>query len=185
MKKLVALTLAAMLAFSLSAACAATYTAGQYYTLDYPDGMTLDDASYTADTTDDYIWLYMLYDGTMVVDAALEPATGYEGVSLYEASQTERDAYVQDTLDAYADVNAVYVDEVTSVSGYPFYIYSMEDSDGLYYRAETLIDGTSVNLCAYYRDATVALDEALLNTLMEVLITVRPVDEAATAASET
>ncbi len=176
MKKIVALTLAALLALSTGFASAATYTAGRYYTMDYDDqAFWLDDTSYTGENADDYIWLYMLYDDSMVIDAALAPAYGYEGVNLYEADEDEREAYVAETLESFADYNAVYVDALTSVSGYPFYIFSMEGEDGPYYFGETIIGGTSVNLSCYYSDEA-APDDALLEALERLLITIRPAE---------
>lgn len=181
MKKLFALTLAALLAFTLTAATAATYTAGNFYTLDYPDDLTLDDTSYTGETTDSYIWLYMLSNEDYAIDAALEPVVEYAGKSLYEMTQEERDAYVDFALTDFATDNAEYVDEVTSTSGFPFLIFTMDSGDGTYYFAETLIEGTSVNLCCYYNDADSAPDDALLQAFEQVLITIRPVDEAGSA----
>lgn len=178
MKRLAALALALLLALSAASAVAQTYTAGQFYTLDYPDDLTLDNETYTEDTTEDYIWLFLL-SGDITIDAALTPAEGYEGVNLYEATEEQRQAYLDDMLDLYADDSAAYVDTLTSVGGYPFYIYSMEDSeDGPYYYAETLIQGTSVNFCCYYNDESAGLDQDLLDSFMTVLATVRPVDEA-------
>ena len=182
MKKLVALTLAALLAFTLTAASAATYTAGAFYTLDYPDDLTLDDTSYTDETTDSYIWLYMLYNEDYTIDAALEPVAGYEGKTLYEMTEDERDAYLDFALEDFADYNAEYVDDVTSTSGFPFLVFTMDEGDGVYYFAETLINGTSVNLCCYYNDADTAPDDALLLMFEQVLITIRPVEEADGAA---
>lgn len=182
MKKLVALTLAALLAFTLTAATAATYTAGKFYTLDYPDDLTLDDTSYTDETTEDYIWLYTLYNEDYRMDAALEPVTGNEGKSLYEMTEAERDAYLDFALEDFTEFNAEYVDDVTSTSGYPFLVFTMDEGDGAYYFAETLIDGTSVNLCCYYNDVDAAPDDALLLMFEQVLITIRPVDAADGAA---
>jgi hypothetical protein len=184
MKKLVALTLAVLLVLSATFASAATYSAGNYYTLDYDDSLTLDHTTYNGDTTDDYIWLFMLYNEMYMVDAALEPAPGYEGVSLYEADEDAREAYVAETLDTFADSNAAYVDALTSVSGYPFYVYSMEDSDGVYYYGETIISGTSVNLCCYYFDTAAKLDDTLLEAFERLLITIRPVDTAGDASAD-
>jgi hypothetical protein len=185
MKKRIALTLLALLLCTAALASAGTYSAGAYYTLDYDDGYTLDDTTYTGDTNAEYIWLFMLFDAQITIDAALEPATGYEGVNLYEMNEAEREAYVADTMEVFADSNAAYVDDVTSVSGYPFYIFSMDDGDGAYYYAETLIEGTSVNLLAYYRDDTATLDAALLTALEEVLITIRPADDVSVEKAET
>lgn len=177
MKRLAALALALLMALGVACASAETYTAGNFYTLDYPEELTLDNETYTADTTDDYIWLFMLY-GDYVIDAALTPAEGYEGVNLYEATEDERLTYLDDTLEAFADESAKYVDELTSTGGYPFYILSMDSEDGPYYYAETLIQGTSVNFCCYYDDESAALDQDLLDSFMQVLTSVRPVDTA-------
>ncbi len=176
MKKIVALTLAALLVFSIGFASAATYTAGKYYTMDYDaHAFLLDDTSYTEENTDDYKWLYMLYDDNMVIDAVLVPAYGYEGVNLYECDEDEREAYVAVTLESFSIYNAVYVDSLTSVSGYPFYIFSMDEGDGPYYYGETIIGGTSVTLTGYYDDGA-APDDALLEALEELLITIRPAE---------
>ena len=181
MKKFATLTLALMLTFSLTAAFAqTTYTAGQYYTIDYNDELTLDNTSYTSENTADNLWLFMLYNDDYLIDAALSAASGYEGVSLYDADQSVRDAYKDDTLEAFADENIAFVDEVTTVSGFPFYIFSMDGSDGAYYYAETIANGSSVNFCCYYNDATATLDDALLQNFETMLITLRPAEDTGT-----
>ena len=184
MKKLAAGLLALLMTLTLTLATAETYSAGSYYTIDYPDTLTLDDATYTDELTDDSRWLYLLYDENYLIDATLEHVTGYEGESLYNADQDERDAYVADTLAAYADDDIALVREITTVSGFPFYIYSREGTDGAFYFAETIANGTSVNFTAYYADAGRALDDDLLEALTEVLITLRPVDDTALTAQE-
>ncbi|MEA4999618.1 MAG: hypothetical protein VB087_09555 [Candidatus Limiplasma sp.] len=177
MKKLTALTLAILLALSLvQGAAAATYVAGEYYTIDYPDTLTLDDTTYSDEHTEDSRWLFLLYDDDYLIDATLNRVTDYEGESLYNADQAERDAYVADTLAAFADDNIELVREITTVSGFPFYIYSREGTDGVFYYAETIANGTSVNFTAYYADAARPLDNDLLETLTEVLITLRPTE---------
>lgn len=178
MKKLATLTLALLMLLSLAntAAAATTYSAGSYYTIDYADELNLDDVSYADESTDDYQWLFLLYNDTYLIDASLSRVTGYEGESLYNATQEERDAYVADTLDAYADDNAQLTRELTTVSGFPFYIFSLEGSDGAYYLAETIANGTSVNLYAYYADASKPLDQELLEKFTELLITLRPTE---------
>ena len=183
MKKLAALTLALLMTLSLTAAFAQTYTAGQYYTIDYNDDLTLDNTSYTSENTTDNRWLFMLYNDDYLIDAALSAASGYEGVSLYAADQTVRDAYVDDTLEAYADENIQFVEELTTVSGFPFYVFSMDGSDGAYYYAETIANGSSVNFCCYYNDANAALDDTLLQNFAEMLITLRPAEETDESAS--
>lgn len=177
MKKLLASVLAAAVLCAAAAACAATYNAGTYYTLDYDDSFTLDDTTYTDESHASYTWLFRLFDAQMTIDASWDYASGYAGVNMYEMNAPEREAYVADMLALFADNNAAYVDDITSVSGYPFYIFSIEGDEGAYYYAETLINGDSASLCAYYQNEFAMLDDALLETLEEVLITIRPVEE--------
>lgn len=184
MKKLAAFSLALLMALSLTAASAQTYMAGNYYTIDYPDTLTLDDTSYTDENTEDNTWLYMLEGDSYLIDASISTASGYEGFSLYNASEADRQSYVDDTLDAYADDNATLVDTLT-VGNVPFYIFSMEDSDGPYYYAETLANGASINFCCYYNDANATPDEALLKNLEAVLTTFKPASAGNTTSVST
>ena len=184
MKKLAALSLALLMALSLTAASAQTYMAGNYYTIDYPDTLTLDDTSYTDENTEDNTWLYMLEGDSYLIDASISTASGYEGFSLYNASEADRQSYVDDTLDAYADDNATLADTLT-VGDVPFYIFSMEDSDGAYYYAETLANGASINFCCYYNDAGATPDETLLKNLEAVLATFKPASAANTPSVST
>lgn len=182
MKKLAALSLALMLVLSLTLASAETYQAGEYYKIDIPDTTALDDVSYVAENTPEYSWLFMLVSDQWLIDATFSLAEGYEGASLYNASSDDVDAYVDDTLDAYADRQITLVDTLSLDNGIPFFIYSMDDGDGAYYYAETIIDGRSFNFSAYYNDAELPLDTALLNNLQQVLKTFEPVTQAAPAA---
>ena len=177
MRKLAALTLTLLLVVSLgqTAAVAETYTAGSYYTIEYPDTLTLDDTSYTDESTADNTWLFMLEGDDYLIDASIGAVEGYEGVSLFSASDDVRETYVADTLDAFSDDNPALADTLETASGIPFYIYSMEGSDGAYYYAETLANGVSVNFYCYYHDSDLPLDSDLLTALEDVLGTFKPV----------
>lgn len=183
MKKLAALSLSLLLTLSLTVAFAATYTAGNAYTIDYPDTLTLDNTTYTDESTSDYTWLFMLSNDDYLIDASISPATGYEGFSLYNASDADKQAYVDDTLDAYSDANAVLVDTLTVDGDIPFYVFSMDDSDGVYYYAETLANGNSINFTCYYDDGNAALDATLLGNFEAVLNTFRRPDATNTTDS--
>lgn len=176
MKKLAALALALLMALSLTSAFAQTYTAINYYTIDYDENdLTLDDTSYTSENTADSQWLFMLSNDEYIIDASIDAVDGYEGFSLFSASQADRDSFVSDTLDSFSDENAALVKTVELSGGIPFYIFSMDNSDGPYYYAETIANGNSVNFCCYYVDASAALDDALLAHLVELLNTFKPV----------
>ena len=176
MRKLAALTLTLLLVVSLgqTAAVAETYTAGSYYTIEYPDTLTLDNTSYTDESTEDSTWLFMLEGDDYLIDANIGKVEGYEGVSLFSASDEVRETYVADTLDAFADENPALADTLETASGVPFYIYSMEGSDGAYYYAETIANGVSVNFYCYYHDSELALDSDLLTAFEDVLGTFKP-----------
>ena len=177
MKKLCTLSLALLLLLTLTFATASAerYTAGSYYTIDYPDTLTLDDTTYTDETTTDYTWLFLLDGDTYLIDAALTPAEGYEGVSLYSASEADQKAYVQDTLEAYNGYGIQLADAIVVNGSIPFYIFSMDEGDGPYYFAETIANGTSINFSCYYDDAETALDAALLSEFETVLKTFKPI----------
>lgn len=176
MRKLAALTLTLLLVLSLglTAAVAETYTAGSYYTIEYPDTLTLDNTSYTDESTEESTWLFMLEGDDYLIDAAIGAVEGYEGVSLYSATDEVRETYVADTLDAFSDENPALADTLETASGVPFYIYSMEGSDGAYYFAETIANGVSVNFYCYYHDSELPLDSDLLTAFEDVLSTFKP-----------
>lgn len=179
MKKLAAFALALALLFTTAAA--ETYTAGGYYTVDYPDTLTLDDTTYQSDSTDTSTWLFMLLGDDYLIDASMSVVDEYAGFSLTDATDAEKQAYLAEVLASFADQSPALVGTVTAGSGVPFYLFSMEDSDGEYYYAETILDGNSVNFCCYYYDATVVPDTMLLSNLKTVLSTYTPVESAVSA----
>jgi len=173
MKKLVALSLALLLALGMTAAMAETYTAPGFYTITYPDELTLDNTSYADENSEDEIWLFLLSNDDYMLDAYITKLDEYANVSLYSATDAQREAYVADTLDDYADYQAQLVETVTTEEGVPFYVFSMQESDGAYYFAQTIANGMGVDFYAYYEDASLPLDDALLTNLHNVLASLR------------
>lgn len=171
MKKLMAVLLA--LALLCGVAAAETYTAGSYYTIDYPDTLSLDDSSYTDDSTTTSTWLFMLLGDNYMIDASVSTVEAYAGFSLQSADDTEKQNYINEVMSTFADQTPAQVDTFTAADGVPFYVFSMEDSDGQYYYAETIVSGERINFCCYYYDASVAPDAALLSALKTVLSTYR------------
>ena len=176
MKKLLSLCLALSLLCGLTGALAdQTYTAASTFTLTYPDELTLDDTTYSSESTEDSKWLFLLEGGGYDLDATIELASGYEGFSLFSATDDEKDAYVDEVLDSFSESNPTYLSTVVSASGsVPFYIFSMEDADGPFYYAETIADGKSINFYCYYSDNATP-DEALMDKLTAILTTFTPV----------
>ncbi len=171
MKKFMAVLLA--LALLCGVAAAETYTAGHYYTIDYPDALSLDDSSYTDDNTDTSTWLFMLLGDDYLIDASVSTVEEYAGFSLQGADETQKQDYINEVMSTFADQTPALADTFTAADGVPFYVFSMEDSDGQYYYAETIISGESMNFCCYYYDASTAPDAALLSALKTVLSTYR------------
>ena len=180
MKKWVAVLVTLLLCLPLGA-LGETYTAGGYYAIDYPETYTLDDSSYTDESTADNIWLFLLDGEAYLIDASVATVDGYEGFSLTNATDEEKQQYVADTLASFTDQNAALADTLTAASGVPFYVFSMEDSDGPYYYAETILNGTSAYFYCYYDDTTHAPDAALMTDLKTVLQTFRPAETAETS----
>jgi hypothetical protein len=177
MKKRIAVLLALALAFTLTAAAAQTYTAGDYFTIVYPDSLQLDDTSHTDESTENNQWLFTLSGDDYLVDAALTSVDEFANFSHYSATDAEKANYLSTVLSSFANYNPSLVDVVETGDGIPFYIFSLEDSDGMYYYAETITNGISVNFCSYYYDANASPDTMLLYNLESVLRSFKPVVE--------
>ena len=175
MKKLTALLLTLCLLFSVALAEETTeYVAGSYFAITYPTAMTLDDTTYDDETSDGYEWLFILYDQTHVIDACMETVADYAGFSLYSATDDEKQAYIDEALDSFADENCEYVDNfATTANQIPFFIFKMESEDGPYYYIETIANGASISFSVYYFDDG-ALDDELLTFAVQVLSTFKP-----------
>ncbi|MCE5344413.1 MAG: hypothetical protein LLF96_12645 [Eubacteriales bacterium] len=176
MKKWIAVLLVMTLVLALaSTAAAATYTSGDYYTIEYSDSLLLDDTSHTDESTEDNQWLFTLTGEDYLIDAALTKVEEFAGFSHYSATDAQKADYIAEVMSTFADSNPSLVDVVDTTGGIPFYIFSLEDSDGMYYYAETITNGVSVNFCCYYYDADTLPDTMLLYNLESMLRTFQPV----------
>lgn len=177
MKKLLAALLALALCLPAAGALAATHTVPGLYTIQYDDALTLDTTSYLDENTADYTWLYMLICDEYAIDAEMRKLAGYEGFSLYNASEDERAEYLSATLDMLGDYGGELVatmDATASGAAIPFYVYRAQDEDGAYYMAETIAQGHSLAMYCYYMDARQPVDDTLLQALKSVLETFSP-----------
>ncbi len=173
---------AALLALLMCALClpalAVEYNAAGVYTIQYDENAyRMDDTTYLEENTEDYVWLYMLYNGTtdVFIDAALEQIPDFEGLTLFTADAQSRSSYLEATLDAFADQSIKYVDTIT-VSDYqiPFYVYTMEDEDGSFLYAETIVNGCAIHFNANHPEGG-GISDTLLAALEELLLTFAPV----------
>lgn len=166
MKKLLALLLCTLFCFASAWALAADYTTPGLFTITYDDtAYELDDNSLLSERTDDeFTWLFMLYGDDAIIDVEAEKLMDFQDLTFLTASEEEKQAYVDYFLDFYADDDAMLIETLTSEKdGIPFYVFSMQDEDGLYYRAETVVKGYALDFYAYYENRDP--DDALLEDL--------------------
>ena len=167
--------LIAILVFAACAA-AASYTAGEYYTVTYPDTMRLDDTTYVDENTQDYQWLFTLTGSGVMIDAYWSVMDEYQDFSLSHAGNAQRLAYLNDVAATFADEDPQLVETVASQGGLQFYVFLMTDLQGSYYYAEVIENGVCASFLCYY--AYGDPDAALLETLETLLRSVGPPPEA-------
>ncbi len=178
-KKLLSLLLCVLLCTAACSALAVDYNANGLFTITYNDDLYLfDNRTYLEENNDHYIWMFMLYqpDVDTVVDVCMEYLEEFDGLTLFSAPAEDRQKYVNATLDAFAD-NGIQLMDTLTVSDYdiPFYVYSLEDENGEYLIAETLVSGWGIQFSAYHQedgdstDNLMAVLEELLNTFQPVI----------------
>ena len=175
MKKLVSTLLALALCLSLGAACAAEYTVPGLCTITYDDTvLTMDNETYVDENTDAYHWCFLLYNDLYSIDMDMEQLEAYEGLSLFSATDEEKEAYKTALME---DMDAAFLSVLEVPVGsfvIPFYIFSSENEEGPYLMAETVTQGTAIDFYAYYNDATLPVDDALTEALTTLVATFKP-----------
>ncbi len=176
-RKAAALLTVLTLVLSITGALAADYTATGLFTITYDDALTLDDTSYQDETTGgESRWLFMLSNSEYIIDVTIERIAEYESLSLFSATNAEKQRYLNDTLDSFSDDNATYLETIEAGPNLiPFYLYQLESEEGPYLMAETIVKGYAIDFCAYYCDESAAADEALAVSLSSVLASFLPV----------
>lgn len=175
--RLTALLLALMLALPCAAG-AETHTVEGLYSVEYEDGLTLDTTTYLLDRTDTYTWLFMLYGDEYTIDASMTKLEGYDGFSLYNATEEQRASYASDTLQALSDYDAELLSTMSVVyegAEIPFYIFSCKDENGAYLMGETIAGGYALDFYCYYEDGARSADDALTQRLVSLLQSFTPV----------
>lgn len=173
------LLLAAVLLCALcTPALAVEYNAADIYTIHYDAAVwQLDDMTYSDEASDEYVWLFMLYNAQkdVLIDASIEKIPEFEGLTLFMAGEAERNEYLRATLDAFQDQSIKHIATILPTTlEIPFYVYSLEDEEGGYVYAETIVNGNAIIFNAYHGRSTGSTD-ALLPALEEVLATFTPV----------
>ncbi|MBE5793067.1 MAG: hypothetical protein E7323_00095 [Clostridiales bacterium] len=180
MKRFLALLLCVLMCAACCSALAVEYNANNIFTITYDENAyAIDNSTYLEENTNEYIWMFMLYNeaSDAVVDVAMEALPEFADLSLFSATAEERNSYVDATLEIFADANIKLLDTITvSDIQIPFYIYALEDENGAYLTAETVVNGWAINFSTYHM-ATSDADDALLNVLEEIVKTFQPVTE--------
>lgn len=140
-----------------------TYTCDGLFSFIVPGGMWLDDTAYADDFELGQTWRFMLYDSTRAIDVTKVSALGrYEGQSLVSMTDEELADYRETFLDQNVGQNAEYLDSICSTDGsLRFMIFSVKDGSGLYYTAETLMNGAIYAFDCYRADITDAQESDL------------------------
>lgn len=177
-QKLISLLLCLVLCIAVYTAAAVEYNAGNVFTITYDENAyAFDNTAYLEENTREYIWMFMLYqlENDVVVDVSMEMVPEFADLSLLSATSAERSAYVAATLDSYSDAGIKLVDTITvSDLDIPFYVYTMEDENGDYLTAETIVGGWAINFSSYHMK-TAKADDALMHVLEEIVGSFVPV----------
>ncbi len=166
MKKLLSLLLAASLCCGSAWALAADYTQPGFFTVSYDDKAFALDTENADAYTDDAVtvWLGKLSDGNVTFEFELDKLENTPHLDFTTAPAEARQAYADQYLDDNADEDAQLVTEMTGAKeNLPFLVFSLRDEEGLYYTAQTVLNGTAVNLYCYYEDRDP--DDALMDIL--------------------
>lgn len=166
MKKLLALLLCILSCLACVCALAADYNVPGLFTITYDDtAYELNNNSFLSERADEeFTWLFILYGDDAIIDVEAEKLIDFPDLTFLTASEEERQDYVDYFLDLYGDADAELVASLTSAKdGIPFYVFSMQDEDGLYYQAETVVKGYALDFYASYEDRDP--DDALLEDL--------------------
>ncbi len=159
-------------------ALAVTYNAGNIYTIQYDAALwQLDDMTYSTEATDEYVWLFMLYNAEtdVLIDASIEKIPEFEGLTLFMADEAQRSEYLKATLDAFQDQEIRHIATIMPTTlEIPFYVYELSDEEGSFVYAETIVNGNAIIFNAYHGRTTQS-SEALKPALEEILLTFAPV----------
>ena len=164
--KFLSLLLAAALLLCPLGAHAATQTASGLFSISYDETCwQADSASYHAEDSAQERWLFMLYSQNMLIDVEVLRAADY-------AVENLTDATLQQYIDEMVFVGCRYVDTLHA-DGVPFGLFELEDEEGPYLLAETVVNGWCIDFYAYY-DQTAPVDDALVQALREIVGTYQP-----------
>ncbi len=150
MKKTFCLMLALVLALSASLALAkGEVFETKYFTMPLPDGWAYDNSDLEdPDVGEDLGYAYGPGDPSLLIEAYVIYNEDLQNFSLWSSDADELQAYIDATLEDYAEDNAEYVDTVM-VGSIPFILLRGTDEEGPYLYADTMTNGYAIVFFAY------------------------------------
>ena len=171
MKHRIALLLLLCLMLAVAPVLAESYTVTGLYTITVPEGFTLDNRTYF----DEDGWLFMLTSDTALVEAWRDRTPYYDNLTMINPSPEDMSRFQSIFEDDFQDMSPSYVETVTTPDGVTFLIYTLKDTIGSYYNAETAFSGYGISFNVSYLDNATP-DNALLLILKDLLQTLRPTE---------
>lgn len=153
-----------MLSLSLivcSAAAEASYTARvgerELFTVTYDDSLlTMDDETYSGDSTDDFEWFMILSSQDFAIDCGASRYSEDENESLYLMAQDAQDEYLKSFSAGSAPSSLSFIETYPVSAGgvsVPFVVTSYSDAEyGDSYIAFTILGGYEIYFEAYGAD---------------------------------
>ncbi len=154
MKRTLSLILALVLALSVSLALAdGSGFHTSYFTMPLPDGWTYDNTDLEdPDVGEDLGYAYAPETPGLLIEAYMLYYEDLNNFSLWSSDADELQAYIEATLEDYAEDRAEYVDTVMAGS-VPFIIIRCTDEEGPYLYADTMTNGYAIEFYSYVLDA--------------------------------
>ncbi len=153
MKRTLSLVLALIFVLSVSLAFAeGDVFETKYFTMPLPDGWTFDNSDLEVpDEGEDLGYCYASESPGLLIEGYMIPYEDLQNVSLWKSDAEELQAYIDATVEDFAEDNAVYLDTVMA-DAIPFIILRCADEEGEYLYADTMTNGVAIEFLAYNTD---------------------------------
>ena len=174
MKKRFLCLLIALLLLLAGSALAQDYTASGLFSISYDEAAySLNSTEYLGDTQDNGLWLFIVYNTDAIFDVTidLEPTLG--NLSLVHPTKAQIEDHIYLVEEGYQDLDATLMQTLTLENGVVFNLFRLRDSYGIFYLAQTVVQGYAIDFKAYYADNRDG-DTSLLTALGDLVSTFRP-----------
>ena len=173
-----ALCLLACLILLCGCAHAAPYTVSGLFTIDYDESVyTLDNAGYHHESDLPHRWLFTLYSRDRIIDVSIDYEETFAEVNLIGPRIDMNAVHLAAMLSASTEDDVcTHVETVKAADGQLLFNLFQVDSaeSGPYLLGETVVNGWVITFYAYYDEAARPVDESLIDSLRQVLLTFQP-----------